>query len=300
MKLYLAAVIYNAMQIDGPVFNRLPERQKQIRKEQKNLLESYHYFNSQKMVDAVRRHKERIFLDSGAFSAFTQGASIDLKDYCNFIKRNEDIVDVASVLDAIGDPLETYRNQKRMEQLGVKALPCFHSGEDFRYCEYYVANYEYITVGGMVGASTKDLINWLDVVWEKCLVDGAGRPKVKVHGFGITAEAIMERYPWWSVDSSSWLYRSSMGCIVHPNFGTCFISKDSERRRVEGQHYDNLSDSEKQHIREQIEELGFSIDELRDSYMARRVFCMLGYNELGIRMKWDNKIFHNEKLGLFD
>ena len=66
---------------------------------------------------------------------------------------------MASVLDGIGDPLQTYRNQLEMEARGIRPLPCFHAGEDEKYLEYYIQNYEYITLGGMVGSSAMQLID---------------------------------------------------------------------------------------------------------------------------------------------
>ena len=128
-----------------------------------------------------------MFLDSGAFSAFTLGKVIDLPAYVDYCKRNADIIEFASVLDGIGDPLLTFKNQKAMEKLGVTPLPCFHYGEDERYLEYYIKNYDYITIGGMVPIATPQLFHWLDRIWAKYLVDGARRAKIKVHGFGLLA-----------------------------------------------------------------------------------------------------------------
>lgn len=299
MKLYLAAVIYNGLDIGGAAYNRLTDVQKQHRREVRYLLESYHYFNSEKHVSAVRRAGEKVFLDSGAYSAFTKGTTIDLRGYCDFIHRNRDIVECASVLDTIGDPLATWHNQQEMERLGVKALPCYHSGEDPRYLEHYVANYEYITLGGLVGASTKYLINWLDTLWEKYLTDSSGRPRLKVHGFGITSRPVMSRYPWYSIDSAGWVQLSSAGGIIHPDHGYIYISSTSPSRKEEGRHFDTYSDLERAQLAADFAKVGYTVAELRDSYQARRTFCMWAFGELNRRWDSTGQTFQAQQQGLF-
>jgi hypothetical protein len=299
VKLYIAAAIYNGMHIGGPVYNRLTDVQKQHRKQLEHLLESYHYFNTDKIVEATRRGKEKVFLDSGAFSAWTQGVDIDLRDYCKFIRDNADIVECASVLDSIGNPAKTLENQRAMEQLGVQALPCFHYGEDFSYGQFYADRYEYITLGGMVRVPTPNLIRWLDTVWERLLVDSAGRPRLKVHAFGITSVPVMKRYPWYSVDSSSWVQISSIGAILHPDYGTIQISKTSPARKVENQHFDSMSKLVQDKLTHEFNSLGYTVQELKESYLARRTYCMWAYRELGLRMTQENKTFANEQMGLF-
>src|SRR5690606_17671310 len=125
--------------------------------------------------------------DSGAFSAFTKGVEIDIGDYCRFINRHKESFRVASVLDSIGDPKKTFENQKEMERQGTAPLPCFHYGDDEWYLKHYLDNYEYITLGGMVPIDTRSLRVWLDRLWSQFLTDEKGKPRVKVHGFGLTS-----------------------------------------------------------------------------------------------------------------
>ena len=142
--------------------------------------------------------KTDIFLDSGAYSAFTQGVEIDINDYIAFIKEHSDHLAVYANLDVIGSPEGTWRNQRRMEAAGVKPLPCFHYGEDPKWLKKYLdRGYDYIALGGMVPISTPDLKIWLDDIWKNYLTDTDGMPLVKVHGFGLTSNSLMRRYPWF-------------------------------------------------------------------------------------------------------
>lgn len=283
MQVYMAAVYTNGYMNGQKRNEKLNEREKQITADLPHILESWHYVGKQKYVDEMRADNARVFLDSGAFSAFTLGVELSVADYCEYIQRNSDIIRVedgvtmASVLDGIGDPLQTYRNQLEMEERGVRPLPCFHAGEDERYLEHYVSNYEYITLGGMVGTSTKQLCVWLDRIWDRYLTDGSGRPRIKVHGFGITAVPVMERYPWYSCDSSSWIQSAAFGSIVTPQHGPLSVSEKSPSRHDVGQHISTLTAIEQDVVFRELEEAGFTYERLSTTYESRAAYNLWAY-----------------------
>lgn len=283
MNVFMAAVYTNSYRQGQNRYVKLTDHEKYLVGQIPHILESWHYVGKQKYVDEMRADNAQIFLDSGAFSAYTLGVELSVEDYCNYIKRNMDILRVedgvvmASVLDGIGDPLQTYRNQLEMEMRGCKPLPCFHAGEDERYLEYYVANYEYITLGGMVGSSSKQLSIWLDRMWERYLTDGSGNPKIKVHGFGITAIPLMERYPWYSCDSSSWIQSAAFGSIVTAEYGPLSVSEKSPARHDAGQHVTTLSAIEQDHVFRMLEEQGFTYERLSTVYESRAAYNLWGF-----------------------
>lgn len=286
MHVYMAAVYSNTYRKgfgEKGRYIKLSDHEKYLVDNIPHILESYHYVEKQRYVDAMRLDGAKVFIDSGAFSAFTLGVKIDIQGYVEYLKRNMDIIRVedntpmASVLDGIGDPLETYRNQLTMEHLGFRPLPCFHAGEDERYLEYYVKNYEYITLGGLVGSSTAQLIVWLDRIWGRYLVDGSGRAKIKVHGFGITSVPIMERYPWYSCDSSSWIQSAAFGSIVTPAYGPLSVSEKSPARFVQGQHVGNLTSIEQDAVFRMLEEQGFTYERLSTIYESRAAYNLWAY-----------------------
>jgi hypothetical protein len=195
---------------------------------------------------------------------------------------------MASVLDGIGDPQLTYENQLAMESHGVRPLPCFHAGEDERYLEWYVKNYDYITLGGMVGSSTKQLMIWLDRMWDKYLTDGSGNPRIKVHGFGITSIPIMETYPWWSCDSSTWIQSAAFGSVVMPVYGPMSVSEKSPSRHDAGQHVSNLTPIQQERILKTFEEQGFNYERLSTVYESRAVYNLWAFGEINQRIDQDN------------
>lgn len=285
MNIYMAAVHSNGYKHTKRYLN-LNDHEKAVVNSLPHLLESYHYVHKQSFVDAIRNSGDKVFIDSGAFSAYTLGVEIDLPTYCRYIQQNEDIIRrdegtlMASVLDGIGDPQLTYENQLAMERHGVRPLPCFHAGEDERYLEWYIKHYEYITLGGMVGASTKQLSIWLDRIWDKYLTDGSGNPRLKVHGFGITSVPLMETYPWHSCDSSSWIQAASFGAVITPDYGPLNVSEKSPSRHVKGQHVVNVTPAEQELLFNMFEQQGFNYERLSQVYESRAVYNLWSFGKV--------------------
>lgn len=272
MHLYHASVYVSNFGRRQGAYARLTERGREMYEAMTHVLESYHYVKNETYLVRVREDGVKFFLDSGAFSAFTMGVEVDLNAYCDFIHRNADVIIMPSVLDAIGDPDGTWRNQVRMEEQGVRPLPCYHYGEPTEVVDWYVKNYDYITIGGMVPISTPQLKLWLDRIWEEHLTDDKGVPKCKVHGFGLTSPELMTRYPWYSVDSSTWQAMGSNGSIMLSSGKALAVSGKAAQRKHLGQHVDNLSPPLRAEIQRQIEEQGLTLDLMAEHHSHRWVW----------------------------
>jgi hypothetical protein len=157
-----------------------------------------------------------LFLDSGAFSAFRKKETLCPIKYAEFIKTYEKDLFVYAGLDVIGNPTATWENQKTLERMGTTPLPCFHFGEDIKWLHRYLDRYDYIAIGGLVPHSTNysQIKKFLDRIWETILTK---KPDIKVHGFGIQNQNLMERYPWFSVDASSVHMQARYGGIMTPS-----------------------------------------------------------------------------------
>jgi hypothetical protein len=146
-----------------------------------------------------------IFADSGAFSAFTKGAEIDIKAYAKWLKENRDYISTYANLDVINDPESTWANQQRLEDMGLNPIPVFHVGSSWEYLERYIEHYPYIALGGMVPhmGKPKVLSPWLLKAFRMAIGED-GKPRSVYHGFGATNWGIVKGFKWYSVDSSSW------------------------------------------------------------------------------------------------
>ena len=137
-------------------------------------------------------------------------------EYLEFIRSNPHL-DCFSNLDVINNAELTYQNQKWFEKRGLKPLPVWHFGEDIKWLQKYLdEGYKYICVGGMVPNPSAVLRPALDRIWTTMLTDKQGMPKVKVHGFAMTSFELMYRWPWYSVDSKSWIDYARYGFILLP------------------------------------------------------------------------------------
>jgi hypothetical protein len=156
---------------------------------------------------------KKLFLDSGAFSAFTRGAVIDVAEYVDFIKKNEKELFCYAALDVIGDWEGTRANYEKMLELGVDPIPCYHYGSPLdeldRYCKDGV---KYLALGGLVPHSRNrpKLQAHLDRCW------GVLKKyfPIKVHAFGITSQWALDRYPFYSCDSTAAIMGGGMGRVL--------------------------------------------------------------------------------------
>lgn len=157
-----------------------------------------------------------IFLDSGAWSNYTGRSNITLDTYSNFLATHADYFKEYSSLDVINKGEESYNNWVELKRRGFNSIPVFHANSDIKYLEEYLKYSDRIALGALARVP-KQLRLWnLDYLWSKYLVNSEGLPKYKVHGFGLTDIDIMIRYPWYSVDSSTWIKHSCYGLILVP------------------------------------------------------------------------------------
>lgn len=253
-----------------------------FKKELSNLRLLRSYFSTRKII------KEPpvidYFLDSGAYSSFSQGKPIDIDAYAEFVKKYKNEIDVYANLDAIGDPQQTQRNQEYLESLGLHPLPVYHYGEPLKILEKLLDKYSYIALGGMVPIATNPLQMWLDYIWE-FLSDKDGKPLVKVHGFGMTIRRLITRYAWFSIDSTSPIINAAMG-VIYTKDGNCDLSRN---RGI-------IPEATKIFIKEQFPK--HSLKELRDDYKIRTIYNIEFMQKLEKQLTDNPPNFINSQLRL--
>lgn len=227
----------------------------------------------------MKKDKISLFLDSGAFSAWSKGVDINIQEYIDFIKKHKKYIDVYANLDIIGNAKATLQNQKTMEKAGLLPLPCFHAGEDWNYLHYYVDNYSYIALGG-VAQLKQTAQSWMDSCFNIICNSQDRMPKCKVHGFAVTSLRLMFRYPWYSVDSTSWVMTSRMGGVYVPQYksGQWIYNENSWKISVsvrspdkfeEGKHIDTFSKQQRQHILDYFSEKGYVLGKSKFEFVSK-------------------------------
>jgi hypothetical protein len=196
------------------------------------------------------------------YSWFNLAKGSEFRAYCDlyakFIKkmagRNVLVVNV----DVIQNPDLTWEVQRFFEEEhGVSPVPVVHSGEPIKYLDRYLeaGRYDLIGIGGMgFGFSHELYMQWCDSIYKRICPESNGyKPLVRTHGFAMTSWKLICRYPWWSVDSASWVKYSSYGWVLvprrHPKRGWRFdcpplrvnMSDMSPLKARKDNHIENVS-----------------------------------------------------------
>lgn len=163
--------------------------------------------------DPIKGDFKKMLLDSGGYTARVKGIDIDVNSYIAYI--NHYGIELAFNLDT-ADPAKTAENLKLLRaQTKAKIIDIYHYS-DYRdpalresVLERCMTgdDHAYMAVGGVAGVNTtKDvLVGFLDYVFSRT------RDQVKVHGLGMTTKALLWRYPYYSVDSTTWLTSARYG-----------------------------------------------------------------------------------------
>lgn len=174
--------------------------------------------NALETIMEARRSGAGVFLDSGAFSAFNSGAHIDLDAYCDFVLAVRPLLAEAANLDVIGDDEGTRHNFKVMTERGCDPLATCHFGQDPK---EILDTFAVTRRGALGGMAMKASLNramrqrWLDTVFD--VLHASSSWPIRVHGYGMSDTALMERYPWFSVDSTTWASAARFGNELLPD-----------------------------------------------------------------------------------
>lgn len=175
------------------------------------MLISYHYFRTSDLdryFEQFPEHPE-VFADSGAFSALSVGADIDVDEYGDWLAKWAHHFSIVANLDVIGDHEASAANQAILESKDLAPLPVFHVGEPFAALEALCEQYQYVALGGMVIRGKSAPVHR----WAIQCFQVARKYGTVFHGFGQTTMRSLMDLPWYSVDSSSWSKVSRYGSI---------------------------------------------------------------------------------------
>lgn len=249
---------------------------------------------AKKYTDLKKKYGfKKLFIDSGAFGAFTRGLKINIEQYIYFIKQCN--CDYYACLDVINSAERTKENLKYMESKGLKPIPVFHYGEDMIYLKEYCEKYEYVGLGGvaMLQSRPELLKTWLDRIFHDY-------PKTKFHGFATTSFKIMKNYPWYSVDSSTFNVGEKFKQLVTP-FGRIQVGENTEYDN----HITKLQEGKLERLKELCERLNWDINTFykmkeEENYIEANKFNIEVYEDF--EKRWEEPKINNIQidLGKFD
>jgi hypothetical protein len=229
-----------------------------------------------------------IFLDSGAFSSWKRGATIDLNEYVRFIQRNQSHIDAYVNLDVIPglsgrrehrrEQIEqaaalSYANQRRMKAAGLSPLPVFHQDEDFHWLRQMLDDDEpFIALSPSTRAHSTHIMRWLDQCFELIPRD------VKTHGLGVTSPSLCRHFPWTSLDSTTWALQAGNGKIPVPRYDGAepdylldpiYLAVTHRTRYATADHVDTIPDFRLDWVHKFLTEVGIDLAYARYCQLSR-------------------------------
>lgn len=256
-------------------------------------------------------HKVDLMLDSGAYSAWQKRETLDVYEYIKYIEKHRDYVKYIVNLDVIpgvrGKPNSIkdveesarrgYENYLIMKKAGINVMPVYHMGEHIDWLKRMLDDgADYIGISPANDRTTKQKRVWLTETFGY-LCGSKGYPEVKTHGFGVTSVPLISEFPYYSVDSVSWILFGAYGQILipYPNKITgepdftqspfvLYVSeynKDGKNDRKPANvalgiesNFDALGERDRAYVLKYLEGQGFNLLELRNEHFGRlRINC---------------------------
>lgn len=208
-----------------------------------NILVSYAYCRNrfgfiEYLKSLVNENRINLLLDSGAFTSFTRGKEINLKEYIDFCREMESHCVNYIQLDKIRDDKVSKENLEIMFQSGLTPMPVITAHEkDLLTLSTYANACGYACVAGGGGSSVTDWVISRFININKVI------PNVKLHGLAFVKYPAILKLPIYSCDSSTWGNASRFGHISAFEKAVGFKSlstynKLSQKKYLTSQYYD--------------------------------------------------------------
>lgn len=197
-----------------------------------NILQSFYYCNDFTEQVIIPQAK-RFMLDSGAFTFFSAGGSVDwgeyIHKYAHFITKNNVKLFFELDIDAlIGYEKVLYYRAKLEDMTGKPCIPVWHKsrGKDeyIKMCEQY----DYVALGGIVSKE----ITQKEYKFFPHFIKIAHEHGAKIHGLGFTNLKGLTKYHFDSVDSTSWVSGNRFGSVYQFTGKTMIKHDKKEGQRL--------------------------------------------------------------------
>lgn len=234
------------------------------------------------------RCKGRLLIDSGAFSAHTRDAEVDVDAYIAYLNEIDEYVHAAAQVDKIPGKFRHPKTRQELEEAPElswknylymrarlnspdKLMPIFHQGEDYKWLHNILEwrdpktgeQIKYMGISPANDQPVKEKIKFI----EKCfnIIKKSPNPNIQTHAFGMTSLYVLEMYPFTSADSTSWLLNGANGSIM-TKYGSVLVSEKS--RHLPG-HIAKMPKEAQQEIQRYVESKGYDMQKLATDYTER-------------------------------
>lgn len=151
-----------------------------------------------------------LMIDSGAYSVATGNEEpISVREYGEWLLANPWHPNYVT-MDVIGDADGSWRQTEELWRMGLRPMPVVHLGtpDPGRWLRRYAEHprVRTIALGGLVTGPRRKIRHFCDFAWS-VLMDYW---PIRVHGLGVASHRMLDRYPWRSVDSTTWVLGGAM------------------------------------------------------------------------------------------
>ncbi len=246
-----------------------------------------------KDVEYLKEHPGAfcLFIDSGAYTAYTKGKEVDVDDYINFINEIGDYGTVFAQVDKIPQvigrqpteeelaaaPGQSWDNYLYMiskvdKKYRDKIMPVFHFEEDTKWL-HNMLNYTFEDTGEHIkyiglAVSTVDTaairFAWLQMCFD--IIKNSPNPDVMTHVFGCTALDVLEKFPVTSADSTTWVQAAAYGNVLLDNKAYML----SNRRLNKNENVLNQTEHIKEELNKKLMKFGSTLEKCVEDYNERQ------------------------------
>lgn len=242
-------------------------------------------------IEYLKEHPNAfcLFVDSGAYTAYTQGKEVDVDDYIKLINEIGDYVTIFAQVDKIPQvigrepteeeladaPRQSWENylymvEKVDKKYRDKIMPVFHFEEDTKWLhkmlDYTFEDGHHIKYIGLA-VSTVDTAAiryaWLQMCFD--IIEKSPNPDVMTHAFGCTQLDVLQKFPLTSADSTTWVQAAAYGNIIIDNK----VYMISNRRLNQNGNILNSTQHIQEMISKKIEQYGSTLEKCIEDYSER-------------------------------
>lgn len=197
------------------------------------LLMSYYYISRPACELIEKYDKNRLLIDSGAFSFMTGTQSeISWEEYIKKYAEFINAYDIKNFVELDIDAVVGYEKVKQLREMletltGKKCIPVWHKSrgldEFYKSCE----DYDYIALGGLVNKEIS--IGGENIRAFNTLTRYAWQHGTRIHALGYTRTATLKQCSFYSADSTTWLNGGRYGNAYYFD-GEKIVKKHSKTR----------------------------------------------------------------------
>lgn len=200
-----------------------------------NMLVAFPY--AKKAMPQFTYRPEKLMLDSGAFTAWTTGKEVDIHAYAEWCHHeqaqggnvravNLDVIPgemgrTSTATERAAGMKQSLKNADFLRSQGIEVVEVFHQDEPSAFLTELL---DRLPLNGVLGISPRnDVPVSAKMDWQRktlaFIINAVGGPHnmPRTHGLAVTSRRMLETFPYYSVDSSTWMSAFRYGSYINEN-----------------------------------------------------------------------------------